>query len=183
MKKLLIALFLIVVMAGGLAAKSEKKAAEPLKAVSIDLGVGVWEHLYTPGAIRTGDIMAILLGFRAGGFGAFRVNLSDILSVGAEVGFAYMRIPSMVGKTVACYDVPIHAIVRAKFGGVALQPYVGGLLAGRDEALDFNLHAGAKLLLGGFFIDASVVIPTEPGGFNFYPRFGLGFQINDIFSF
>ncbi len=220
MKKLLIALFLIAGMVGGLAAQAEPPEAvspeavspeaeppeavspeaeppeaEPLKAVSSDLGLGVWEHFYAPTGNKIKDEKSLLLGLRFGGFAAVRVNLSDILSVGGEMGLSYTQVPFPEDTSLTFFDIYLHAVLRVKLGKIlgkiiAIQPYIGGLLGtedtggllgGPDKVSTFNMDAGAKFLVGDFFIDAGVVISTAPTAHPVHPRFGIGFQFKDIF--
>ncbi len=201
MKKLLLALFFIVVIVGGLAAHSDKKEvesaevakneAEPIKPVLMDIGVAVWEHFYAPGNKIDDKILPLLEGFRIGIFSAVRVNLSDTISVGGELGVAYMGVILPNETNVTLLDMSVDVFIRVKLWRMeAMQPYAGVLLGSRDLAglrdhgnkpVDVNMHVGTKFLSGGFFVDCGFVISYIDESVLVYPRLGIGFQFNDIF--
>jgi len=107
--------------------------------------------------------------------GRYRIN--DKLSTGVELGFAYMSISTDGSSNASSFiDIPMQAVFRYGGGKTFIEPHIGYYLS--TSATEFSgFSVGAKGSLGGFYVDFTFVIGSDYQ----YPRFGLGWQYNNIF--
>lgn len=106
--------------------------------------------------------------------GRYRIN--EKMSTGAELGFTYMSISTNGGDPTTFIDVPMNAVFRYGGGKTFIEPHIGYYLsASTPEFSGFSV--GAKGSLNNFYVDFTFVIGSDYK----YPRFGLGWQWNNIF--
>lgn len=106
--------------------------------------------------------------------GRYRIN--DKLSAGAEIGFTYMSIDAGSGDATTFVDIPMNAVFRIGGGKTFIEPHLGYYLSA--TTMEFSgFSVGAKGSLNNFYADFTFVIGSDYQ----YPRFGLGWQWNNIF--
>lgn len=173
MKKIIILIAFITLLSFSAAAQDSS--------FSLDAGAGLWYHMYPSTGNSFLNILQSLFAFRGGGYADLVYNLNGSMGVGVELGLAYMSATSG-DVTSSLFDVPAYVFGRLTFGGIKLQPYGGVLIVGAVDssgaAFDPLLTGGARVVLGHIFLEASMIFSDDV-----YPRFGLGWQLNDLLNF
>jgi len=107
--------------------------------------------------------------------GRYRIN--DKMSTGGEIGLTFMSMStSEGGEATTFFDMPINAVFRYGGGKTFIEPHIGYYLSA--SLMDFSgFSVGAKGSLNNFYVDFTFIIGSEYQ----YPRFGFGWQWNNIF--
>ncbi len=173
MKKLLATLLLVLFPVMGVLAQDNGNSGLPINVdASVFLSYGVFDTSDAGEYEDAVGIMLTLLTIRGGVSGTVRYEFSDMISAGVELGLASMSI-DLGGGEVTFIDIPMNVVARFGFDSLFVEPHVGYYATiGSDLG---GLTLGAKLGLGSWFIDASLVSGTIS-----YSRFTLGYQLNNL---
>ena len=170
MKKLVLVLALLLVMGGFVCAQDDP--------VRIDASSGIYYDAYpfqTEGGFQ---IFESLFNLRAGVHLGLGFNLSEFMTLGAEAGALAMYWSYSDGSTVVLMDLPFHGYVDFRLGeALGLKVYGGGIGIGvlaNGIAFGIRPEAGARLMLGGFYLEAAYVFGVSSDIW----RYGLGFSTN-----
>ncbi|MBB6480068.1 hypothetical protein [Spirochaeta isovalerica] len=131
------------------------------------------------GVVSTGYIASepysFLFLLRGGATVTGRYRINETFSTGLELGFTYFSW-DYYGTTTNWIDIPMNAVFRIGGGKTFVEPHVGYYLSA--SIMDFSgFSVGVKGSLGGFYTDITYVIGSDYK----YPRFGIGWQYNNIF--
>lgn len=166
-------LFLIVPL---LTVTAQEKETKSVKPIGLDAGSIVSTgYLTSDNPLYSGLSLLFLLRGGVTVTGRYRIN--DKLSTGAEIGFTYMSISTDGGDTTTTFvDIPIYGVFRLGGGKTFIEPHVGYYLSASIPEFS-GFAVGAKGSLNGFYVDFTYIIGSDYT----YPRFGLGWQFNNIF--
>jgi hypothetical protein len=117
-------------------------------------------------------VFASLLSVRGGGTVTLRYRLTSILSAGLEGGYAAMKVESN-GSSTLYQDIPVNAVVRLGGKGTFIEGHGGYYYS---DSIYGGISAGAKASLGGVYFDYTYIWGDSIS----YPRYTLGFQVNNI---
>jgi hypothetical protein len=171
-------------------AKDEKaEAAAPDKAprekpkLSSSAGAGLLYDAY-PLSGTVLDILLALTHLRGGAWIDLGFPLAGGLSLGPELGLYYMTASnSTSGASTSLFDLPLNAKIGYQLGKLKVEGF-GGLMTTVDSESDgattfgFGLDTGARLWLGGLYLEGSYVFGL--GEAQSFPRYGLGYAIKVI---
>jgi hypothetical protein len=130
------------------------------------------------------DVLIALTYLRGGAWIDFSFPLADGLALGPELGLYYMSASDSTGSaTTSLFDIPINAKIGYQLGKLKVEGFGGlmttvGAATGATPAFGFGLDTGARLWLGGLYLEGSYVFGL--GGAQSFPRYGLGYAIKLI---
>ena len=144
--------------------------AEPLSG-SDSIAVNIWESLFN---------------FHAGVLAGLGYNITDDMTVGAELGILAGVSVTIGDYYIADIDLPLNAFYEFRYEDFAVKGYAGGMflaLVGNELTLEGGIDLGARLSWMGFYIEGGYVfqpallIGEIEYSMNHYPRFGLGYTM------
>ena len=172
MKKIILVLALLLLV-GGIA------MADYYDPVRFDASYGIHYDAYPfKGDNSLENFAEALFNLRAGFQFGLGFNLSENLSIGAEGGLLgfYWR---SGGYYYTLFDVPFHGFVDLRLADeLGIKLFGGGIgigVLGSSLAFGIVPEAGARLNLGGFYLEAAYVFGANNN--NIF-RYGLGFTAN-----
>ena len=170
--KILIAIMLVIFIIPVLNVSAEDSGKGP---IGLDVGA-----IFSTGYLNDPlypdlSALSIIYLMRGGITATGRYRINDQLSAGLETGLLFLTF-EIGGTTTYFFDIPIQAVFRWGKDGTFLEPHVGYYLTLSGMQLG-GFDVGVKGSLNNFYVDFSFIIGN---GYN-YPRFGLGYQINNIF--
>ncbi len=172
----LLLLFLIVPLLSISARESSRESSKEVKPFGLDAGL-ILSTGYLDSDDPTYSGLSLIFLLRGGLTVTGRYRINDKISAGAELGFNYMSISTSDGGSNTTFvDIPFNAVFR--YGGkkTFIEPHIGYYIsASVPEFSGFSV--GAKGSLAGLYVDFTYVIGSDYK----YPRFGLGWQYNNIF--
>jgi hypothetical protein len=145
------------------------------KPLAIEAGTGLYYDAYP----LTGSLLDFLVwiyNLRGGAWGDLMIPIKGGLSLGGEVGAFYMTNDKYTAGTI---DLPLHAKAAYRLGKLGIEGVAGlftsAVIDPASSTYDFflGLDAGARLRLGGFYLEGGYVYGL--GELPSFPRFGLGF--------
>lgn len=170
------ALFFIIAAVATFSVQGEENVPSFESGVTVGAYYTVFDAPETDDA---GEALATALNFftglRGGGsfYAGYRFN--DFVIAGADLGFYYFS------EEAALFDIPLRAYAKLGFesfnlqvlGGVVFRNGIGYANNTAVTAFEAGLDFGGRLNMGGFYIEASKVVPLGdalPGGM----KYGLG---------
>ncbi|MBN2656797.1 MAG: hypothetical protein JXR86_07035 [Spirochaetales bacterium] len=177
MKRKLFFTFLIVMLALPVLNLSAQEAEQNLRPIGLDVGAVVSTGYLSGTGYDFVDILSPLFLLRAGVTVTGRYRINETFSTGLELGFTALSTSTDDGGTKAVvFDMPINAVFRIGGKTTFIEPHLGYYLSTFPVFSLGGFSVGAKGSLGGFYVDVTYVI----GAYK-YPRFGIGWQWNNIF--
>ena len=175
-------------------APAPEKPKADFSRLALDAGAGIYynDRIQLSGALGALATYGAILNTRGGVWGSVGYRFAPGLSIGGEVGFDYITLPSS-GLDFTFFDVPIRAKVGYSLGKlIGLEGFGGAFINGVagsviTAATKVDLDVGGRIRLSGLYAEASYVIglggaSLDLGSFgaimNSYARFGLGYSLN-----
>lgn len=166
-KFIIIAVVLILVSSLPLAAERHGDTEQKSK-IGLDFG----------GFVTTGwfpqEPASLLFLLRGGSSVTVRYRINDTFSFGIEAGISAFYYDT--GSSMMFLDAPVRAVFRIGGGKTFLEPHAGYYFTILGSDLD-GFSFGAKASLSNLYVDFSYILGSDYS----YPRFGLGYQLNNIF--
>ena len=163
MKKLMILTMLLMLISGFAMADG----------LTVDISAGIYYNAYNLRDEDSFQFPGSFSYFRAGGLLGAGYRVNKFLSAGGELGFLYLTYDYGDGET-ALIDLPMHVYADISLGKIlAFRPYGGAVMlhsTAESAVYRINPELGARLSLGGFYIDTAYVFAEES-----YTRYGIGF--------
>ena len=153
----------------------DKEMDNAVKPFGLDAGV-----VLSTGYLQTDDPLlnglSLLFLLRGGITVTGRYRINEQMSTGGEIGLTFMSISTGDGEDATTFfDMPINAVFRYGGGKTFIEPHIGYYLSA--SLMDFSgFSVGAKGSLNNFYMDFTFVIGSKYQ----YPRFGFGWQWNNI---
>lgn len=151
----------------------------PKTAPKVSTGVGFLYDAY-PLTGTVLDIALAIFNLRGGLWGDLMFPLGQNLALGPEAGAYYIATTS--GISMSLFDIPLNAKIEYALGKIKLAGFTGlfataSKLATTDTpTFGLGIDAGARIRLGGFFVEGSYVLGLS--GLVSFPRFGLGYTLD-----
>lgn len=178
MKKRFLALTILALLVLGGAVAQDAMEKGP---IAIDMGAGI----YYDEIIRSVDnpfdgLFNVLSNFRGQYFCGAAYRIAKIVTVGAEVGVAYITVTdsSTAANSWNFFDLPVNATITLDLDGISARAFAGAFFYGSfgySNSFTTALDAGCRIALGGLYGEYSYVIGLNGG--ESFQRFGLGYVV------
>jgi hypothetical protein len=180
MKKFFAILVIAVLVGLPVFAEGETPATETNTAFGLDGAVGLSFGLFDDlKNTAFGDLnaLATLASVRGGGDVSLLYTVNEWASVGGSLGVYILQFSVNGGNTYTFFDVPVRAVAKLGDKNLSLSPYLGYYWT--PVGFPFpGLEAGARLAMGGLFLEAGYVL-GQPN----WKHINLGFVGSDFFRF
>lgn len=171
--KITILLLILLPVCGTFAESSNSKSPLGLDAGAF-ISYGVFDTSEAGEYSDAVGFMATLLSIRGGASATLRYRLTDDLSLGTELGFAYTNF-EINNEKHTFIDIPVNAVFRWGSDDSFFEPFFGYYFS--NVSYFSGMNAGLKASFKRFYISGSYIF----GGDINYTRFTLGYQWNNIF--